>query len=258
MLCMKYFFTFWTGIPRSEVFEFLDFQHCLIILGAAAILYFSIHAVLRQEMERIKVINRCVALLLPVLEMMRILWIYQAGETDWMKLLPLHLCGLQIFFVPLAVFTENKYIREFVFSTSLLGGVAAIIFPSGIMDTYPMIHFQTLQSIIFHMVLIFVPLVLVLGQGFQPSLARFSKSVLILVACGFAAGWVDVNFGQNYMFILEAPLNTPLVGIFNAFGHRVYLLVLLGLVIFGMYLTYLPLLVKKQIAERRRAKAAVK
>jgi|GEM_PF-4894413 len=85
MLCMKYFFTFWTGIPRSEVFEFLDFQHCLIILGAAAILYFSIHAVLRQEMGRIKVINRCVALLLPVLEMMRILWIYQAGETDWMK-----------------------------------------------------------------------------------------------------------------------------------------------------------------------------
>lgn len=248
---MKYFFDYWTCIPKSRVFEFMDFQHCLILLGAAAILYFSIHAVLRQTPRRIRIINRCVALMLPILEILRIIWIYQVGETDWVKLLPLHLCGLQIFFVPLAVFTENTYIREFVFSTSLLGGIAAIIFPSGIMDTYPMVHFQTIQSILFHMVLIFVPLVLVLGQGFRPSLSRLPKSVLILVVCAFAAGWVDVNYGQNYMFLLQAPLNTPLVGIYNMFGHRIYLMVLFGLVVFGMYLTYLPLQVKKQFAEKR-------
>ena len=67
----------------------------------------------------------------------------------------------------------------------------------------------------------------------------------ILASTAFIAGVVDVKFGQNYMFILYPPDGTPLVQIFDRINHSVYLLLMLFLVVFGIFLTYLPFLFKK-------------
>ena len=75
------------------------------------------------------------AIAIPLLELTRILWLYRLGEGYWVKLLPLHLCGLQIFFIPLAVFTRHPALRSYVWATSILGGITAIVYPAGIVGT---------------------------------------------------------------------------------------------------------------------------
>ena len=91
---------------------------------------------------------------------MRIVWLFLLGEGDWVKLLPLHLCGLQVLFIPLAVFTRSEALRSYVWATSILGGITAIVYPAGIVGTYPFFLFQTFQSFALHLLLILVPILM--------------------------------------------------------------------------------------------------
>lgn len=71
----------------------------------------------------------------------------------------------------------------------------AILYPVGIVDTYPYFHFQTLQSLTLHGLLLFVPLAMVLFQGFRPSLKKFWQVPAVLMGSG-----VPGLFGGFYLW----------------------------------------------------------
>lgn len=242
---IREFFAFWPDVSPTSAFEQFDRIHLAAILVVALSLFVAIHGVIRLPQPTIGRILKITAVLLPFIELARVVWLISTGETAWYKLLPLHLCGTQVVFIPLAVFTNGQAVKEFVYATSLLGGITAILFPAGIAGTYPFFHFQTLQTIALHSILIFVPLVMVLGQGFRPQFSNFFRVLGILVFVALVAGTVDVLFGENYMFLLEPPPGTPLVPLFHRSGRGVYLFVLFCLVSLGMLLPLL-LLRKKE------------
>lgn len=111
---------------------------------------------------------------------MRIVWLFLLGEGYWVKLLPLHLCGLQVLFIPLAVFTRSEALRSYVWATSILGGITAIVYPAGIVGTYPFFHFQTFQSFALHLLLILVPILMFLCDGYAPSIKQLPSVTVIL------------------------------------------------------------------------------
>lgn len=142
------------------------------------------------------------------------------------KTAPLHLCGLQIFFIPLAVFTRHPALRSYVWATSILGGITAIVYPAGIVGTYPFFHFQTLQSFALHLLLILAPLLMFLTDDDSPRLNQLPSVILILsgsALCAFAVDWI---WGQNYMFLREVPQIAFLQAIKNWGGYPAYWLTL--------------------------------
>ena len=152
-------------------------------------------------------------------------WMYFTGTTSLIKLLPLHLCGLQSLFIPLSIFTPFTCFKDFVYATSLLGGIFGTVFPAGIADYYPMFSFQTIQTFVLHGLLIYVPLALIVSGAHRPSLHHFPRVLCIFLFVVFIVGYIDFQFGENYMFLYEAPSGTPLVWIFDTFGRQTYLLV---------------------------------
>jgi hypothetical integral membrane protein (TIGR02206 family) len=238
MIGMKQFFAFWPDIPPGEAFPFLGIKHLIGMATVGLLIYAALSHMLGQSREKNDRIIKLAALAIPVVEFARILWMVGLGETNWVKLLPLHLCGTQVFFIPLAVFTGWGCLKEFIFYTGILGGVVAILYPVGIVDTYPYFHFQTLQSLTLHGLLLFVPLAMVLFQGFRPSLKKFWQVPAVLMVPASLAFLVDFTFGENYMFLYSAPPGTPLVWIFDAFGHGAYLMVMFLGVMLACLLIY--------------------
>ena len=238
---MKHFFAFWPDIPPGEAFPFLGLKHLIGMATVALLLYAALMHMRGLPQERIDRIIKMAALAIPLSEISRILWMIGLGETNWVKLLPLHLCGTQIIFVPLAVFTGWACLKEFIFYTATLGGIVAIVYPVGIVDTYPYFHFQTLQSLTLHGLLLFVPLAMVFFQGFRPNLKKFWQVPAVLSVPAFLAALVDFTYGENYMFLTSPPPGTPLAWIYNAFGHGGYLLAMLGgfllacLILYGVF-----------------------
>lgn len=236
---MIQFFQFWPDIAKEVRFPLWGAGH-LTLLGLCAVLLIGcIYKTLRLSPDRIRFWVRFAAVCLPILELARILWIMIVGERLWFKLLPLHVCGVHVLFLPWAAYTKRNHpVQEFVFSTGILGGISALLFLSGIADTYPLFHFQTIQSVLYHGIMIYVPVVLAKSGQFQPKIQRLPQALGILLASAMVAAVIDVWYEQNYMFLLYPPLGTPMVALFEQFGRGLYLLCMTILVGLGLSLPY--------------------
>lgn len=189
------------------------------------------------------------AIAVPLLELTHVIWLYTAGNSDWVKLLPLHLCGMQVFFIPLAVFTKKACFQEYIFCTSILGGIFASIFLVGVADTYPFWHYQTIQTLLYHGLLTFVPIALIVTGQYTPNVRNFPKVLGLFLCVAPVAAFIDFTYGENYMFLMEAPGGTPFSFVFEHFGRTAYwvfALISLSLICLAMYWPF----------ERRKKQAA--
>lgn len=164
------------------------------------------------------------AIAVPIIELSHTIWLYLCGQTNIIKLLPFHLCASQSVFIPLAVFTKSTALKEYIFATSILGGFFGMTFPAGVAGNYPIFHYQTIQTMVLHSLLILIPLALIVCFGFRPDIRNFSKVLGIFFTAVIPAAAVDSVFGENYMFLRYPPEGTPLSFIFDHFGRGIYLL----------------------------------
>ena len=209
--------------PQPDAFPLLGARHILLLLLLAGCIAAGLFLIRRMQPPQAQRVIHGAAILGPVLELSHSVWLYLTGTTELIKLLPLHLCGLQSLFIPLAVFTKFTCFRDYVYATSLLGGIFGTVMPSGVADYYPLWSFQTLQTFALHGLLIFVPLAMIVCGMHRPSIQRFPRVLCIFLLVALAVGLVDQMFGENYMFLYAPPAGTPLVWIFHTFGRGIYL-----------------------------------
>ncbi len=237
---IRYFFAFWRDIPQEFVFQTWDFPHIASILAILILLCVGLIAMRFATKKTARKILMVFAIIEPLLEISHIIWLFQVGETNLYKLLPLHLCTLQMFFIPLAVFSRLPSVREFTFFSAILGGIFAIVSPVGVAGKYPFFHFQTLQTLLLHAFLIFIPLAMLLYDDFYPRLRNFPKVILIALVAIVPTAVIDIVSNENYMFFCAPPEGTFLEPLFLRFGGHCYRIVLAALLISLVFLLYLP------------------
>ena len=233
-------------IEERETFSLFGWEHILLLAAVAAALFFGLRGIAFLEHSRAEQVIRTAAVCVPVLEFTHTIWLYLTGTTSIIKLLPLHLCAMQSIFIPLAVFTGKRCFYEFIYATSILGGFFGILLPSGVAGCYPLWHYQTLQTALLHALLMFIPLALIRIKVFRPDIRNFPKLLLIFLCVALAAAAVDFGFGENYMFLRQAPEGTPLVWIYDTFGHAGYLCITFLLLAALSLSLYLPFLKRKK------------
>lgn len=227
--------------PDPQAFSLFSTEHLALLSVLAVCIAAGLYALKRMPPASAEKVIYAAAVLEPVLELSHSVWMYWTGTTELVKLLPLHLCGLQSLFIPLAVFTGFTCFRDFVYASSLLGGIFGTVFPAGVAGYYPLWSFQTLQTFALHGLLIFVPLALIRTGRHRPDPRRFPRVLCIFLLAVLAVGSIDCAFGENYMFLYAAPENTPLEWIFDTFGRGVYLacaFVLLAGISFAIHLPF--------------------
>lgn len=168
-------------------------------------IYFSLRMLKKLSAKAQGIIIKVTAICVPIFEFSHNVWLAICADASLPQLLSLHLCGMQMYFIPLAVFTKALVFKDFIFASSILGGIFAIIFPSGITDVYPLWHFQTLQTFIYHGLLIFVPIAILITTDYRPTLKRFHNVFMMFMGIVVLALSVDLAFDQNYLFLRTAP-----------------------------------------------------
>lgn len=209
--------------PESQAFLLFGAEHFVLLFVLAICIAILLYLLKHMPPACAKYIIYAAAVIEPVLELSHSVWMYLTGTTEIVKLLPLHLCGLQSLFIPLAVFTKLTCFQDFVYASSLLGGIFGTVFPAGVARYYPLWSFQTLQTFALHGLLIFIPLALIRTNQHRPDPRRFPRVLCIFLLAVFIVGSVDRTFGENYMFLYAPPENTPLELIFDVFGRGIYL-----------------------------------
>jgi conserved hypothetical integral membrane protein TIGR02206 len=163
--------------------------------------------------------------------------------------LPFHLCSISLFTYPLAVFTQNRIFRNFIYAVNMPGALFALITPD--IGNSSMLSFYFMHLIIAHTFIVLIPLYMVCCGFFRPDYRLLPGVTLMFLATMIPALLLNRFTGSNYYFI-NGPVDGTLTGQFAQWtGDDAYLLPMLGLLIAVWALLYAPYAAADLIRKRR-------
>lgn len=223
----------------------------LLFYYIAAICIYIILLKLGSKNKRIRMPIMAVLCLLDfIFYLINDYYFYIRGDNI-LTMLPLQLCNIAVFLLPLAVFTKKRLIYDFVFYICAPGGLAAVLIPSNDYIGIPY-SLMTASFFIFHCIIIVLPFLAVKWKIYDP-FPTVKKALQLSMMVFSFAGVMHLlnlylgNFGikANYFFTIikySAPTN-PAFAFFSKIIpiDFLYLLPALPVLYFYMLAVYLIL-----------------
>lgn len=183
-----------------------------------------------------------------------------------MNHLPLHFCSLQIIMIFIAKTTEDEKKREsllsFMYSTALLGAIAALIMPSIFTTSVPVerafVSPLSYQFFIFHSMLVALGIIIAISGEIKWNWSHCRKTLLLVYLFGAISLYVNsllavptyvdgrlisVDFRTNFFFTFDDPIGLNLTELWQ---WALYLVILIALASLLIILSYLPLIMKNR------------
>lgn len=134
---------------------------------------------------------------------------------------PLYYCSLLLYAGGLASFAKGtlKRVGEVFLATGgIIGGMVFIVMPTTSLPTYPMLHFVSLHSFLFHGIMVYLGLLINITHYVELELKDIKYyASLVGIVCVLAYILNNI-FDSNLMFISKNFPGTPIEGIYNATG----------------------------------------
>ena len=234
------FFTYQNALPEGVGYRLFHSEHFVIMLLCLALIAGGLVAYRRCPDDRRKrslrrVLVTC-ALALMILRMIfacfcRVPIIYE---------LPLHLCSIAGILCFIHEFGYDRLpekltvlIGHMLFSVCLVGAVLAIVFSDG--TAYPAFHFITIESNLFHALVILYILISKTEGMIMPSVKDSYKTVLFLAVISLLVYAVDKTVHANYMFLLGPSVGSPLMPFYEKWDYAGYLISLCAIAVAEIY-----------------------
>lgn len=207
MMDFQYFFTYETGLPQGIGYSFFDATHLIwmfvsfLMVGLLVLLYKNAKISSRRKIMIV------IAAALLLCEVVRTGWFIAIGEYTIKNSLPLQLSRILVFVEAFAIFFNTRYLKEFTYACGLFS-VAAFIAPD-IMQ-YPIFHIHTIRYSIAHILIMAVPLMWIIADGFRPDIKYLPKCAALLVGIAAVVETFNIFLGSNYLHIHYIPTHVNL------------------------------------------------
>ena len=214
---MKYWFDTVDTIPAGVGFPHFGPAHLTwlaaiaVFIAASSLLYRRLSGESRKRMRILY------AALIVADELFKMVML-TIGHRYLPQYLPFHLCSINIFVIAFHVFRPSKALDNFLYTVCIPAAIAALLFPSW--TELPLVNFMCIHSFTIHALLIAYPVMLFAAGDIRPSHREIGRCVLILLGLAAVALVVNLIFGTNFMFIMEAEPGTPLVWFAEHWGSH--------------------------------------
>ena len=184
--------------------------HFVSLLICFALLVLLLILFRNTDLERLYFYIRRLAVILTVLEAVKIGHNFYYGYTNIDSWVPLSFCSLFIYACYMSGYGSGK-IREAGDAFFVVGGiVAGIVFismPTTSLTMYPLFHFQSVYSMIFHTLMVAVG-ILMLRRGKKPTVRLFCRYAAYFLSFAALALSINLVFRSNLMTFRE-PYKLP-------------------------------------------------
>ena len=239
---MEHFFTLEEDLPANVGFTLWGGAHIAWLCIAAAIaagLCLCYRRLPRDGRRRLRHALGWAVLVCEVLKDVNV--VIQIGFDVWY--LPLHLCGLAVFFTFAHSRKPGKTLGNFLYGCCMPGAVFALLTPDW--TAYPPFSYHSLVGFTVHALLAAYPLMLVCGKDLRPEAKYLPRCFGILLCCAVPLWFFNRAFGTNYMFLMWPSPGSPLEWFASFLGVPGYLLGYLPMLAAVWLVLYLPFLKKK-------------
>lgn len=240
MLISDYFARDYTG----GSFELFGHDH-LIVLGLVVITCVLIYLFRNRWTTRTKQVTRWTLLgLIYLCEGSWQLWMWAIGSWTIQGMLPLWLCSVTSWSMPLLlVFRSRKY-YEWAYFMGIIGATMALLTPDLMQYGFP--HYRFIEFFTLHGLLIIAILYMTFVEGFRPTRKSLPFAIGVTNLFWLLCAMINNLIGSNYLYT-QGKLPTP--SLLDYLGpHPFYLLSMEAIGIMLCLLLYLPF----EIQDRRR------
>lgn len=218
---LDYLFGF-TPTYTEKVSYMYNLNHIYLLLFVVASVVALILIFKNKSKKTQNIMLTTVAIVMIVLELARFIWktanhFNNGGAIDnwnWAWNFSFQLCAIMTWFVSInlliGVFAKHEKWNKFAFTTmvgiALISGTLTFLYPDLVDGHYSILHFRNAQTIIDHMLLIFVPLFLIFSKRVKIELKNIWMPIVGLFASAAIAMTMSFVTDNNFMFMLKADL----------------------------------------------------
>ncbi len=191
----------------------------ITILGIS----FALKNTINKTKDEVKqIIKRC-TIIMWILEVVIITFKLATGDVrNLNNYVPLYYCSLLLYAGLLSSFAKNTLKRVgdvFLATGGIVGGIVFLIFPTTSLPAYPMLHFVSLHSFLFHGTMVYLGILINKTHYIELKMSDMKYYVgLVGIVC-VCAYIINSIFGSNLMFISENFPGMPIEIIYNATGQ---------------------------------------
>ena len=239
---------------------YLSFEHLLFVTllmaamtASAVLLGRRYRSSPHREKKRVLA---AAAFLIDVIELFKIVFLCfrEHNPMQWIYLLPLFLCSIQLITIPMAAFGKGRFEEaalDFVMIFGLLGAVLGTYGAGQNYAAYPVLSFDNVVSGLTHAISGFCAIYI--GVSGLCSLKKNNVPVTFAILSGFcvAAYAADLLIPYNYMFLIRGD-GTPYDIFYNLTGGSP---VFYPLTVYGLFILYIGVFyLITDIVRKKRAK----
>ena len=243
---LQYFMEKPENIPPEELWQAYDIHHFAWLAALALVGILLVRWFCHCEYDRQTRILKVFAVLIVCQEIVKDILHYVAGTLEW-EHMPLHICGISIFFTLWYAFRPGKLNGAYVYGMSITGALCALLFPNW--TEFPVYHFSAINSFTIHAWLIIFGLMALCSGRLKPDIRQIPKLTLIMIAFAIPMHFINDALGTNFMFISTPSPGSPLMPLYGLFGNG-YVAAALVLMVLVWIVLFLPW----EIARRRKEK----
>ena len=194
-------------------------NHFILITITTIIIIIALKYTVKKDKEQVYKIIKNLTIIMCILEIIKIAFNLIRGSIRAVnEYLPLYYCSMLLYAGVLSSFGKGILKRTgdvFLATGSIVGGIIFMLLPTTSLPSYPMFHFISIHSFIFHGTMVYLG-ILVNATNYikleKNDIKYFASLVGILCIIALI---VNSIFDSNLMFISKNFPNTPIEWLYN-------------------------------------------
>lgn len=196
--------------------------HFILIIITLIGIVISLKKTIHKTKDEVKQIIKNCTILIWILEFIKIVFkLCTGGIRNINNYVPLYYCSLLLYAGAFASFAKGKLQKVgevFLATGGIAGGVIFIIMPTTSLPTYPMWHFVSLHSFLYHGIMLYLGILVNATNYITLHLSDIKYYASLVGIVCVLAYIVNKIFNSNLMFISKNFPGTPIEVIYNSTG----------------------------------------
>lgn len=229
--------------------------HFILLVLALSIVGIALYNTKNISKEKVKEIIKKSTIVLWILEIIKIIFNFAIG--NWVNpnnYIPLYYCSIILYAGLLSGWGKGvlKKVGDIFISTgAIIGGLFFLFCPNTSLPAYPMFHYISLQSFIFHGTMLYLGILVNITNYIDLQLSDIKYYASLITGISLISYIVNEKLGTNFMFISKNFPNTPVEIIYNLTGKFFSFIMILIQVIGPFYVIYFVKYLIKKIKSQK-------
>lgn len=233
--------------------------HYILLIITFIMIMVTLFFTRKAGKNKVKRIIQYSTIFLWILEVIKIIFNFLIGNGENPNnYIPLYYCSLILYAGLLSGFAKGKLKRVgdvFIATGSIVGGLFFLFCPNTSLPAYPMFHYISIQSFIFHGIMLYLGLLVNITNYINLEVrdVKYYATLIIIISCISLA--VNRVLRTNFMFISNNFPNTPVEIVYNLTG-KFFTMVMIFIQVFGpfyvmYFIRYVTILLMKRFSTRK-------